>query len=406
MEERSAAVNREVDRACLHAGGHDPQLEELRAPWLYELARRLGRLDALRPRLVRSLSRRMPRAHAHTWMQRLELAAIDAAAGHADTRRAVLRFFATAVRTYAWYASWAVLRAAGGDGYAFGLRVMDRAGVLDASAFACWHSDAIEELGEGGADAIEQALAKELPSLRALRRASARSRGRQRRPRRPSRWSRADLEAILSGEKRASPYAIKRWARGASARRIAMLDQRIAETEDVDRLRSLFAAFEERPMTKGLVRALALARSPRTAVASRVLVALAATPDRRVWALARENVERGPATMLDGAIDILTRQRRSGDGALLAARLSRGIPGARVHSVGHSLLEWCERSRAPERRALLTWIWDHSPCSLCRTGSLRMLVRSGPLSRRIRREARQDASPRVRRLAGRRGGSR
>jgi hypothetical protein len=124
-------------------------------------------------------------------------------------------------------------------------------------------------------------------------------------------------------------------------------------------------------MTKGLARALAFARSPRATVASRVFAALAATQDPRVRALARDLVEHGAATVLDGAIDILSKQRHSGDGALLAARLSRGIPEPNVHSVGHSLLEWCERSRAPQRRALVTWIWDHSPCSLCRESALR-----------------------------------
>src|SRR5688572_28030290 len=83
---RGRGWEREVDRVCLRAVGFDPQIEGSRGEWVYGLARIAGRVDALRPRMIKAA-----KSGGDSWsrVQQFEWLAEDARNGSGESRDAL-----------------------------------------------------------------------------------------------------------------------------------------------------------------------------------------------------------------------------------------------------------------------------------------------------------------------------
>jgi hypothetical protein len=103
---------------------------------------------------------------------------------------------------------------------------------------------------------------------------------------------------------------------------------------------------------------------------------------------------------LDG-LDLLERNAAAEDLVLVHSMLPsfETIDSDKLHGVVLALLQMCHRSSDDNRVAILDWLVEHSPCSLCRESAVRDLVECGGLTTDQMAELQWDCVPETRQMA-------
>jgi hypothetical protein len=121
--------------------------------------------------------------------------------------------------------------------------------------------------------------------------------------------------------------------------------------------------------------------------------AISQISDDRVYQLGRSKLESGQLIGVDiGTLDLFVNNYYSGDAVLILDRLNTtNIDREDLHSIGFSLVDMSERQVNPELVILLEWIYDRTPCSICRERVFKQLEIYGKFSDQILAEYQFDS---------------
>lgn len=384
---KGRGLEREIDRACLHAQGFDPQVDGSRGAWLHEIAQLGDRNSNLSPRMERALAKSVSRDSVWDWTQQFEWLAREAQQGNKFARKTVLEAFPRRHHDLEQGVARAFLDATGREGFeAAWDAIRDGDDEFERDEFL---RAAIVVLGRAQ---VERRIGRALLN---------RLRGRKERPvaARAKRWSSREVEATISGARTARSVPLIAWARSAKPGELERLDQRLATERDRGAQLRILRVFSARPLSAGLERARQLARGRDAQLANAAVLALVRAGDAIALATAWDRLRSARVLRDTRWLPLLAAHGDDRDARALARRLPSAPSVRLAHDVGVSVLEWSERGVTKELIPLLLWTWDHTPCGHCRTAVLRVLLREGRAPARVLREARFDAMPGIRALA-------
>lgn len=92
---------------------------------------------------------------------------------------------------------------------------------------------------------------------------------------------------------------------------------------------------------------------------------------------------------------------RDGDFATIESRLSITEVREKMHSVCMDLQDVCKANRTSAAGGCLLWIYENTPCSMCRLYAVEMLVDMHLLPERLKEECLHDCSEDIRNLVSR-----
>jgi hypothetical protein len=98
-------------------------------------------------------------------------------------------------------------------------------------------------------------------------------------------------------------------------------------------------------------------------------------------------------------VKLLARNYQAGDFAKIDALLERTMTDFEVHSLGYAIHQIIEVELRPETENTLLWLYEHGPCSMCRTKVVKSLIALNRLPHWMRDEIRHDADSDTRKLA-------
>jgi hypothetical protein len=123
------------------------------------------------------------------------------------------------------------------------------------------------------------------------------------------------------------------------------------------------------------------------------LQAFAQISDDRIYQLGRSKLAKGQITGVDtDTLDLFINNYHAGDAALILAKLKAvEIDPEDLHDIGFSIFYISEKQVNPELVILLEWIYDRTPCCICRDCTIGQLKIYQPLPDRILAEYQFDS---------------
>lgn len=190
-------------------------------------------------------------------------------------------------------------------------------------------------------------------------------------------------------------------ARTASEEDLEVAFRRLLFETRRDPLRRWLALFREVTLPRLDDRLFDLAVSDDQEVRWAAVRALAnvRAPEVREFAL-RLLRERGPEVLLDSeAARLFTASYEPGDHEALEAALPAEAEVNHLHGVSQDLLQVAQAQSDPELAGCLRWVYEHSPCSLCREQAVRELLERERAPEDLLRECLHDVSAETRKMA-------
>lgn len=131
------------------------------------------------------------------------------------------------------------------------------------------------------------------------------------------------------------------------------------------------------------------------------LQALAQNKDSRIGELGRARLRSGAFTAKDSdTLDLLIRNFCPQDEQLILAALATLSPDVdEAHNLGSSLLDICDANTSCASLGMLKWVYEFTPCTLCRYSSVKQMAVIGEVPQEILAECLDDANEDLRNLA-------
>jgi hypothetical protein len=371
----SDAVRDEVLRACRINLAYDAQCEDSRAPWLYRLILRTGVAHDFAERLLAELDDPDQQNDGVQMFAILCLAAAD----DPGLERESLRKFLFSADFDAIGASClgAYVALTGVVGLADCARNLHAALVAHIAEQDGWALGAAKEAltaraGEAQAEAEMLAARAQCPALHDLMTRFEQAQTRPRRRRAPV-GDYAAFKAKLDGNGGIDHV----WLAQASDADLRKLARALVAETDLTMLWRYLRVFARRDYPLAPETILPLVDHADAGVARGAARALGGIthPAIRARALALLNAQPERALLL------LRANSYDGDfGRVTAALASRALDEDRWHGVAMAVLDMLDGGTPdPEGVAVLLKLYQENPCSLCRTGIVKALARSGPL---------------------------
>lgn len=190
-------------------------------------------------------------------------------------------------------------------------------------------------------------------------------------------------------------------ARNASEEELEVAFRRLLFETRTEPLRRWLALFREVAVPRLDDRLFDLAVSEDQEVRRAAVRALAnvQAPEVRDFAL-RLLRERGSAVLLDSeAARLFTASYEPGDHRALEAALPAEGSVDHLHGLSQDLLQVTQVQKSPELAGCLRWVYEHTPCSLCREEAVRELIEREQAPEDLLRECLHDVSGDTRRMA-------
>ena len=159
-----------------------------------------------------------------------------------------------------------------------------------------------------------------------------------------------------------------------------MFEHMLQETRKEQFVRYLWG-FSKREMPRLEPSVLKLAESEDTAIR-----------DAAISALAIKLMESGN---LDG-LELLQYNWREGDYPVIEALLFTPSDNTILHCATSNLIDIYDANESPETAALLLWVYENTPCSMCREMAVKRLVELNALPVKLKHECRYDCSEHTR----------
>jgi hypothetical protein len=134
---------------------------------------------------------------------------------------------------------------------------------------------------------------------------------------------------------------------------------------------------------------------------SAAIAALSRVKDERVHQLARQKAETGSLLGADQhALDLFSNNYESGDATLITSSLAEIEPNlGEAHSLGYSLRKVVEKNNDPALAEALLWVYENTPCGVCRFFAIKQLHEWGSLPQEVLFECKYDAEDDIREFA-------
>jgi hypothetical protein len=98
-------------------------------------------------------------------------------------------------------------------------------------------------------------------------------------------------------------------------------------------------------------------------------------------------------------LELFHRNYRAGDALMIEQRLSVPDNQDLLHAIGLDLAKLLEHNADPAAEGLAHFVYEHSPCSNCRTKAVKSLANVGCLSAWLIDECADDCSDKTRSIA-------
>ncbi len=404
-----AGVADEVLAACLQNQAFDPQCEDSRAPWLFRMF--LGTPEYPRFAAAICAALGMEQDSCHDLSQLIRLVRVMAQAGDQVAAQALRRRFSPQVMQIedeAWYEGARALIELDG---------VPMVVTLGRYLGECLtHEDAdvptLDSLLDGFdiADEAESTLRQIAADDVAIRRYlvftdEARERIRLQQEVSREQWQQErharmrrelTLEAVLAAAVRSEDQIPGRYMRFGCSATLEELHTvlQCLETESRDEvcLRLLWI-FRRTPLPVLTPKVWACARSTPGKLRDAALTALGQTRHADIGSFAREALRGSPLTAQDDALlELFTHNYVPGDVALIHAALpSTCENNEALHAMASSLLHICQENTGAELQPLLVWIYEQTPCTICRCSAVKLMMDQSSLPPGIAEECCDDA---------------
>ncbi len=391
--------------ACLNNQRYDSQCEDSRGKYLYELIHDSGNAEFYRDKVLASLEEANPerdREQQRSWYQRLELTRYFAQAGDSDTRAALYNVLFRDALVHDFSAAADIVAL---DGLAGLLTVLGKMDGLEPDEYDEQAEALVWKLKErDGDEATEQQIeraAQDTPTLAALLHAvreakQARDEARNQRKAQPRLTYQQVREKIHAAA--ASGYISGLWSWGLEAadEELALVAADLLAESDPLRQRHYLWLFRKRVFPLDFHSLLPLVRREDRRLSSAATAALAniTHPDIREFALRLlpEPLWR------DQAVDLMTANPGPDDFALLAYWLQR-TEADLMHWMDISSRGYAEAHYSAAAIPCLLFLYENTPCSLCRGAAVRMLAKHDTLPEWMPQECLHDADSDTRQVA-------
>jgi len=187
-----------------------------------------------------------------------------------------------------------------------------------------------------------------------------------------------DIDAVLRDiEKATDPFPLgyaMRMKHAASAQDVETVFSRmLAETRRAQ-LICYLRLFRIRAMPRIDERVLRMALSDDFDLQTAALTALGHMQAEKVRQLALKLIERFGDAAARGVVGLFVHNYRPGDHSLIEAALPQNEDIHALHSIGHDVRALAEAQGDPELAGCLLWMYEHTPCSLCRRNAVKLLI--------------------------------
>lgn len=179
-----------------------------------------------------------------------------------------------------------------------------------------------------------------------------------------------------------------------------VLRRLVEETRETVCLRLLWI-FRRTPLPELHPKIWQLADSKDYALRYSAVVALAHNHDPRVGELGRSRLRSGSFTARDSdTLDLFIRNYQPQDEQLILSALAPLSPDEdEAHSIGSSLLDICRENTACTSLGMLKWVYEYTPCTVCRHSAVMQMAAIGGVPPEIVAECLDDADEDLRHLA-------
>ena len=385
--------------ACFRFVGYDSQMHDGRARYLLDVIHATGEPEFYSAALYRALANPQD---DYDQVQMVELACLMARLGDEQARSAAYRAFVRLVEQGIYYNDDDLIDMDGVEGYRF-----------VASQFAKLPPDAVqsdylalnklaEGMGESGMRITVAALMQGQPELADyLRRTLTRwedwqrdlSRWRDERAARPPLTYEAIQQQLRDNPKRATLRMYGKRLNGADALRAA--EEALAET-DPQRKRLLLSLFQETPFPLPIEPLFPALHAEDARLRRSVVRALSQVRHPGIRPLALELAE-SPGRWAD-ALGLLVSNTEPGDARLTLSWMQNIEDEDDLHDYGFALRDVVESSQDRTFIPSLLYLYENGPCSLCRYGVVKGLLKWGALPDALREECHYDADASTRSL--------
>lgn len=216
------------------------------------------------------------------------------------------------------------------------------------------------------------------------------------------------LDGILNDVSRGVgnyPSRYMRFGRYATDDELKIVLQRLVEeTQETACLRLLWI-FRRTPLPDLDPKIWQLADAKDAALRYAAVDALAQSRDPRVGELGRSRLRSGAFTARDSdTLDLFIRNYQPLDEQLIISALMPLVPDEdEAHSLGSSLLNICDENTACTSLEMLRWVYEATPCTVCRHSAVKQMAVIGSVPPEIVAECLDDAEEDLRHLAQERG---
>lgn len=407
-----------VLESCLKNPAYDRQCEGSRAAWLFRMFQDAEDYDLFSAAILSALSSLPSDADCYDLEHLCELAALMAKAGDEAAASALRsRVLAQPVKwPYSLYGCQPLVVLDGVSAVIalarrFGQLLIDEPGerppsvgyltedlgIFDAAAQELWRLAETDVDIKRYLDNEEVYTARERESEKKTpeeRRQEIRERARKE----------LTLDGLLNDASRGIgeyPGRYMRFGKYATDDELKIVLQRlIKETEDAVCLRLLWI-FRRTPLPELHPKIWQLADSKDDSIRYSAVEALAQSQARRVGELGRSRLLSGAFTSKDSeTLDLFIRNYQPQDERLILSALAPLSPDEdEAHSLGSSLLKICENNTARTSLDMLKWVYESTPCTVCRFSAVKQMAEIGGVPPEILAECVDDADGDLRHLA-------
>jgi hypothetical protein len=406
-----------VLEACKHNQAYDPQCEGDRAGWMAEIIDAAGVEEQIIPRALEGV--RLATGDNRFWdlTQLCRLARIFAGRGREDARRALYGAFQKEQHSMDLIGGEEIVDLDGADGLIYladmmGFWLSDQPDLSLDDSPVNWFDD---RHGEGAGIRLLEACAYHNERVAAYLRhlqQPAEEEGRLRIDQwRPTpdgadahvcRMQSYSAEDILHDIETTDPdhnrFWFSGWGRHATEDQLRIIMARLFAEESPGRLFKYLRVFLLRPLPEFDDRLIQFAEHPDAEVRWTALRVLSNHEDPRVRELGIAKIRSGRTG--EGELLLLRRNYRTGDHLLVANVLEVPEDRENLHDLVYNLRQVYEQNQVPEARQAMLFVYEHSPCSLCRCSAVEILLHTKQAPEWMIRECALDANEAVREALG------
>jgi hypothetical protein len=202
-----------------------------------------------------------------------------------------------------------------------------------------------------------------------------------------------DIIDLARRKKHEYPSVYLRFGQKATADELEIIFSLLIHETDEDICVRLLWVFRRAPIPRFVERLFEWSDSKNHLLKVSAIEALSQKSDDRVYQLGRSKLDNCQFTDLDiDTLNLFINNYHSGDAELILNRLNAvEIDREDLHSIGFILVDMSKRQVNSELLILLEWIYERTPCSICREQVFKQLEIYGQLSDKLLAEYQFDS---------------